>query len=91
MSGYTPLMLAASASDENLDAVKLLVSKGADTKIKDFNDNTLIHIATMYNNKKVLEYLLTIGDLNPLDRNKKGETALSIAKEKNNSDLTEIL
>ena len=48
----------------------------------DVNKNNLLHIATKYDNTKALEYFLENTSLDLMDRNKKGETSLSIAQEK---------
>jgi ankyrin repeat protein len=45
----------------NLDIVKYLVEQGADIEVLDFEDNTLVDIAYLYENDDVAEYLMDIG------------------------------
>lgn len=43
-------MLAVASKDENLEAVKVLLSAGADFQVKDDYGNSILHIAAIYGN-----------------------------------------
>lgn len=75
-AGYTPLMLAIARDDENLDAVKTLLQHGANFDVKDTFGNSVIHIAAMNGNNKILDYLTKNLKIDMFSRNKKGESAL---------------
>ena len=63
---YTPLHIAIS--EENFDAVRLLVEAGADIHLN--NGYTMLHWATQIRNDEILRYLLRQGmreELNALD------------------------
>ena len=87
-AGYTPLMLAVTRSDENLDCVKTLLNHGASYDgLTDNFGNTVIHLAAMNGNNKILDYLTKTLKTDMFSRNKKGESALSLA----NADGAKIL
>ena len=83
-SKYTPLMLTVAKGDENLDCLKLILQHGADFRCKDENSNTLLHIAAMNNNIKMLDYLAKNLKIDIFERNKQGETALNICQKLKN-------
>jgi ankyrin repeat protein len=73
-------MLAVAGGDKNLECVKQLSQLSSiDINCTDSHGNTLLHIASIYGNNDILEYLLTKKILNILERNSNGDTALSIA------------
>ena len=84
-------MLAVASGDSNIDTVKILLKQNSDIHILDANGNNLIHIASKYDNSKMLQYLVQNTKVNVFERNNKGETALSIATEKKNQQIIEIL
>ena len=75
---YTPLMLAIAGGDHNLDCVKALLNKGANYKCEDDQDNTVLHIAAMNGCNQILEFLCKNLKIELFQRNKLGETTLSI-------------
>lgn len=91
MAKYTPLMLCVAKGDENLDCVKLLLQHLADYQRKDTFDNTLLHIAALNGNKKILDYIAKNLKIDLLERNKNGDTALSICTAQKNTEGEEIL
>jgi len=80
MSKYTPLMLAVSKGDENLDCLKYLLEAGADYTRKDTFDNTVLHIAALNGNNAMLEYMAKNLKIDLFARNKNGETALNVCQ-----------
>jgi ankyrin repeat protein len=53
-------MLATAGGDKNLECVKLLFNaNGIDRNCIDFQGNTLLHIAVIYGNTSILEFLVT--------------------------------
>jgi ankyrin repeat protein len=91
MSKYTPLMLCVAKGDENLDCVKMLLRHSADYKRKDEYNNTILHIAAINGSNKILEYIAKHLKVDIFDRNKSGETALSICKTIKNAEGEKIL
>jgi hypothetical protein len=77
--GYTPLMLAVARDDENLECVKTLLQHSANFECKDNFGNSVIHIAAMNHNNKILDYLTKNLKTDMFARNLKGESALSLA------------
>jgi hypothetical protein len=54
-TGFTPVMLSVAAGyDTDLGCLKLLIENGADINCQDFQGNTLIHIAAIYQNSEAL-------------------------------------
>lgn len=91
MAKYTPLMLCVAKGDENLDCVRLLLQYHADYQRKDSFDNTLLHIAALNGNNRILDYIAKNLKLDLLERNKNGDTALSICTAQKNTEGEEIL
>jgi len=91
MSLYTPLMLAVAKGDENLDCVKLLLSQGADFLAKDSAENSVLHVAALNGNNKILAYLAKNLKIDIFGRNKKGETALNICAAQKNQAGADLL
>ena len=77
-AGFTPLMLAVAKGDENFDCLQVLLAQGADFNCTDEYDNNLLHVAALYGNNKILDYLAKNLKLDLFARNNKGETALNI-------------
>ena len=76
---YTPLMLAVSRDDENLEAVKILLQHGANFEVKDTLGNSVIHLAAMNGCNKILDYLTKNLKTDMFSRNNKGESPLNLA------------
>ncbi len=94
-TGYTPLMLATAGGGQNLECVKLLVQAMADLTTQDPVGNTVLHIAAYHQNYLVMEYILDHWPAGiPMDlalRNKKGDTAFSIANENKDEKTLAVL
>lgn len=87
-SGTLPIHL--SAYTDNLDILKMLISKGADVNAKANDGWTPVHSATHEVQNEFLEYLLKHGaDVDAKDEH--GKTALHIAAENNYIDFVELL
>jgi len=71
-------MLATAGSDKNLECMKALLKAGADFKAKDTYQNSLLHIAALNKNNKILNYIVKNMKLDIFERNSLGETALNI-------------
>ena len=80
MTGFTPLMLAVASGDQNLECVKLLLGAKADYKKQDPKNNSILHIAAIYENNKILEYLMKNLEVDIFARNKNGDTAMTICE-----------
>ncbi|HEY3331560.1 MAG TPA: ankyrin repeat domain-containing protein [Capsulimonadaceae bacterium] len=76
--GDTPLMLAIS-NDTNRDAiVALLLTHGADVRLKNQQGRTALHVAVLFGSIPIVQRLIEHGaDINALDR--EGHTPLSYA------------
>lgn len=86
---YTPLMHAADFNT-NPDIVEMILQKGADVGAPDRDGNTALMWAAMNNpNPEVIRVLMNYGaDLSVT--NDEGWTARSIAKEYNNSEVSDL-
>jgi len=82
--GYTPLMLAAAGGDSNVDIVKALLNAKADFKKTDEFGNSILHIAAINSNNKIMDFIAKEGKIDIFGRNKDGETALSICQSNKN-------
>jgi len=56
-AGFTPLMLAVAKGDENFECLQALLAQGANFNCVDTYDNNLLHVAALYSNNKILDYL----------------------------------
>ena len=63
---YTPLMLAITVGDSNLDCVTALLQHKANYQCEDDLGNTIIHIAAIHKCNKILAYILKHYDLDLL-------------------------
>jgi len=77
-TNYTPLMLCVARDDANLDCVKTLLTAKADFTTLDIFNNSVLHIAAINGNNKILEYLAKNLKIDIFARNKDGETALTL-------------
>lgn len=78
-------MLTAAGGDQNLDCFKLLLQWQADSNKKDWNGNSVLHIAALYGCNKTLEYIARNLKVDIFSRNSSGETALSICQRLRNT------
>ena len=58
-----------------------MIENGAKCDCVDSNKNTLLHIIVKENKLEALEYMKTVKESGLLERNSKGETALSICSD----------
>lgn len=81
MEGYTPLMLAISGENANLEVVKLLLAAQVDYTVRETATNSnLLHLAARQcPNHEILEYLVkNLKHEYLFERNMHGETPLTI-------------
>ncbi len=91
-TGYTPLMLAvAGAAVKSLDCIKLMLLHKVDPTTSDHEGNTALHICVYHANNAALDWLVKNTPIDIFARNSKGETALSIAKEKHDQEAIDII
>jgi len=85
--GSTPLIVAATYGQ--IEAVRLLIEKGADINTKNNNGSTALHAAAFLAHPEIVKLLLDKGaDVNA--RNNRGETAIYIATLEWNPELEGI-
>jgi ankyrin repeat protein len=95
-SGATPLSSCLFSSNsvgsfsDRLQCADYLINKGADTSITDMQGNSLLNRACLRQDIELAQYLLKLG-LSPLAPNKAGKTALDIAQDSKNEEITSIL
>ena len=80
---YTPLMLAITSPDSDLETVKILLQNRANIKVTERETgNNLHHLAALHcSNDAIFNYIVRNVDLDVFARNKAGETVASIVKE----------
>ena len=88
--GYTPLMLAVAGGDSNVDIVKALLNSKADFKKTDEFGNSILHIAAMNSNNKMMDFIAKTLKIDIFGRNKDGETALSICQTNKNQEGVDL-
>jgi ankyrin repeat protein len=69
-------MLAVAGGD--LDCVKALLGKGVDYRCEDDYGNNVLHIAAINGSNQILEFLCKNLKMELFERNKAGDSALSI-------------
>ena len=79
LEGFTPILLAVSAQDKNLDCVKTLIQNGADHLVRCGNGNTIAHHAALNGNKNILEFLISGLKIDTSLKNNKGLTVYEVA------------
>ncbi|XP_071099037.1 serine/threonine-protein phosphatase 6 regulatory ankyrin repeat subunit B-like [Haliotis cracherodii] len=85
--GRTALMRAALYAKK--DIFDLLVSKGADHKLTDDYNDTVLHLACEGGNRSIVEHLLTLFDIN--SRGQYDRTALMVAAVCAKKDVVDLL
>jgi len=88
-TGSTALNLAVSEPDM-LPVIKLLIEKGANIDNTDTMGETPLMLATLSDNKEIVEFLVDSGADKTL-KNKRAQTAYDIAKEEGNNSLYDLL
>jgi len=92
LTGATPLMLAVAAGDSNIDIVKWLIEDAnADTSAKNWQGDTILHIAVRHNCNHIVSYLICANVVDPFQRNMNGESAVSMAQALGLEEIQKIL
>ncbi len=92
LSGATPLMLAVASGDKNIETVKWMIEEvECNTKEKDWQDNTVLHLAVRYNCKEIVSYLICANLVDPFQKNQAGESAVSMAQALGLDEVSKIL
>lgn len=84
-----PIQIAVKHNAINI--LELLVLFEANMQVMDQENNNLLHLATLFNNFEAFLFLFKKQKINPLEKNKKGQTVLDIAKMKNNQKIIAYL
>lgn len=87
VSGKTPLMKSITELGPDMTCILLII--GADVNIQDENGDTALHFAAL-KDAKIVELLLDY-DCDATIKNKKGQSAMDIARLVNNLDAVKIL
>jgi len=77
-------------ADDNLEALKFFIEKGADIHARYEQDQTLLHVAAKKGNKEIVEFLLSMGADKEAKENQ-GKTPLHVAIEKGQKEIVELL
>lgn len=89
LTGCTPLLLAVHRS--SLETIRKLLEFGANISVTDWCKNTVLHIAVLMQRPEVVRELIDLPGVDVQARNIRGETALTIAKEKGLTDIDALL
>ncbi|CAG0902443.1 unnamed protein product [Darwinula stevensoni] len=89
LQGHKPIHHAAEAG--YVETVRMLLSLGADANSKTGDDLTPLHIAALYGNGDVLQYLLTLKDINANAITKDTFTAIHLSVMAGHISATGIL
>jgi ankyrin repeat protein len=56
-------------ASQNLEEVKLMISKGCNANLSDYDKRTALHVAVSKNNLPIVSYLLSLPEINvnPVD------------------------
>lgn len=82
---------AAIAGERSMDVIRLLLASGARTDIRDSNGHTCLHSAAFHDDSEALIWLLIEHGADPNAVGEQGETALSLAEERGNGRVAELL
>ena len=89
-SGCTPLLLSIHRNDTP-EIATILLSHGAKATAVDWQQNNALHIAASLHKTDLVQYFNQVEGKLKRDRNSKGETAFSIAKEKGFANVFGLL
>ncbi|XP_048247646.1 ankyrin-3-like [Haliotis rufescens] len=87
--GRTAVMMAANGG--NQDVFDLLVINNADLTFVDSADDTVLHVASLGGEIKLVEYVLSHNIVNINARNKGGKTAAMLSKENGHTPVYDLL
>ncbi|XP_046559442.1 ankyrin repeat domain-containing protein 50-like [Haliotis rubra] len=85
----TPVMEAARRGHN--DVVELFVSKGADVSLVDDDGDNVLHYACMGGDRKTVEFVLSLEEMDINVRNNIGQTAADVARREGHTNLMEVL
>lgn len=93
MQEFTPLQLAMVTPHANPSVVKLLFGRDADHFVKQATTgNNILHLVAQHTtDNNVLEYVVKNAKVSAFDRNKSGDTPLTICQAKGNADGVRII
>lgn len=88
----TPLLMLAKFGDESIEMFKKLIDRGAEINAKDAQDNSVLHYIAMSQARQIFTYIKDRleYDFKFDDRNKNGDTPLSIADKSGNKHFKEF-
>lgn len=89
-SACTPLLLAVHRC-ESVDIMRMLIDAGAEVTAADSMGNTALHVAAMLGKREHVEVLLQRKCARLMQRNLKGETPASLAKDHGFQDIALLL
>lgn len=89
-AGLRPGGIFDAAYRGNLELVQSRLDRGVDVNLTDQSGKTPLHYAVECGSKKVVEYLLTRGDIDISIRDYKGKTAKDIADEYRYEDIQQL-
>ncbi|MDR2807021.1 MAG: ankyrin repeat domain-containing protein [Puniceicoccales bacterium] len=75
----------------SVDKVKKLINKGVNINVKDNAGNTLLHVAMLQGNPKIVKLLLKQPGIDVNAQNKNRNTPLHLAAKSNNEKIVELL
>lgn len=87
--GYSALH--ESAMWAHVDIIEILLENNANVALKNAAGETALHWAVMNGHEQVVSTLLHHGESDPNERQNKGKTALHLAAEKNDVNITKML
>lgn len=76
--GQTSLLVGSLVG--NIDMIRLLIEFKANISVRDFSGNTMIHLAALRSNLSILKFCLEELKFPVIVQNRKGQTALDIAR-----------
>lgn len=85
----TPLMYTVENNENYLKAFNLLLANGADLKVKDKDDNTMLHLAMVGGNTEIIKTLINAG-VDPFQENRFHEIPYKLAIQ-NQIDISIVL
>ena len=74
-----------------MDCFRTLLTEGANAKCMDEFGNTILHLAAMNSNNKLIDYISKNVKIDMFSRNKAGETALGICQNLKNKEGAKTL
>ncbi|XP_060516670.1 nuclear factor NF-kappa-B p105 subunit-like [Cylas formicarius] len=79
--------LLKAVLDEDICRIKCVLAQGRSVNVNDNNGNTALHLATIRNLPEIIDFLLSVDNINVNARNVWGQTPLYIAVRQTFSDI----